>query len=171
MTLDDAKARRAAVKARYRAKPGVREMERASASAYRANNRGALTERYLAGVKQNYAKTLAYRLATRCRNEGTTYSLTVEWFAERLLAGVCEATGETFDTEVGVGRGNIRRCGPSVDRVDHSQGYTPENCRLVTNHFNIARNRWSDADFQRMAAGFLTRTSTSPPTAAAPTQH
>jgi hypothetical protein len=37
---------------------------------------------------------------------------------------------------------------PSIDRIDSSKGYTPDNCRVVLWIINQAKNDISEDDFQ-----------------------
>jgi hypothetical protein len=56
--------------------------------------------------------------------------------------GRCAVSGLEF-TEVLVGTGRAKRpYAPSLDRIDRSRGYEPENVRLVTAVANFAMNAW-----------------------------
>lgn len=67
------------------------------------------------------------------KKRGIEFRLSVEWFQERLDAGVCEMTGLPFDMTQKRGRNT-----PSVDRRDPSGPYSPENCRMVLWSLNHA---------------------------------
>ena len=58
----------------------------------------------------------------------------------KMEAGVCEATGITFEFNV-TGRHPFA---PSIDRVDSGMGYTRENSRLVVLALNLMRGEWGD---------------------------
>lgn len=84
---------------------------------------------------------------------GLPFDVTVEWIEERIVAGVCEATGIPFDlSERG---GKWAPFSPSVDRIDSSKAYTMDNCRVVCLVFNMAHNQFSDEDVLKMARGLV----------------
>jgi hypothetical protein len=56
--------------------------------------------------------------------------------------GRCAVSGLEF-SEVVVGTGRARKpYAPSLDRIDRSRGYEPDNVRLVTAVANFAMNAW-----------------------------
>lgn len=71
------------------------------------------------------------------------FSLTLDWVEQHLRAGVCEVTGVAF--VIGSARHPFL---PSIDRIDSSKGYTPENCRVVLWMVNAAKSDLADDDFQ-----------------------
>jgi hypothetical protein len=77
----------------------------------------------------------------------------VEWIEERLTAGTCEVTGLPFGN---VDSGHDPRA-PSIDRLDSSLGYTPDNCRLVVWVYNRAKFIWTDAVILEMARALVAR--------------
>ena len=73
-------------------------------------------------------------------------SLDREWFEEKLKIGKCEISGILFDLKMSeTSRSNP--FGPSPDRINVLQGYTPENTRLVLNLINAAMGDWGEAPF------------------------
>lgn len=78
----------------------------------------------------------------RAKKRGKDFSLTLEWVDERLLAGVCEVTGISFAM-----KGSRHPFMPSIDRIDSSKGYTPENSRVVLWMINAAKNDLAEDDF------------------------
>jgi hypothetical protein len=67
--------------------------------------------------------------------------------------GRCALTGLPF-------RGRCREFrrnpyGVSVDRVDSSRGYTPDNTRLVLVAVNLAMNEWGEDVFRQIAHAYL----------------
>lgn len=73
----------------------------------------------------------------RSKHVGIQYSLTKDWFLERLNAGKCEVTGLEFSMTPGSKTRNLMS--PSVDRINPFLGYTPENCQLVILSYNLAK--------------------------------
>jgi len=63
--------------------------------------------------------------------------------------GCCEVSGIPFSDEYD-GPARRRPWVPTVDRIDASKGYEPDNIRLVCCAVNIALNDWGDDVFNRM---------------------
>ena len=72
-------------------------------------------------------KGLLYAARVRATKRGLEFSLTQQWIDDRIGKG-CVFTGWEFDM---VHRGRATPRSPSIDRIDSSGGYTPENCRMV----------------------------------------
>ncbi len=71
--------------------------------------------------------------------------------------GTCAATGLPL---VNVRTERFERTHPfraSLDRIDNSRGYTPDNVRVVSKIFNTAKFCWTDADVMKMAEAFVKR--------------
>lgn len=81
----------------------------------------------------------------RAKRSGREYSLPKGWLYETLMRqqGRCAISG------VGIRRsqGRFDRLGPSIDRIDSSVGYTPQNCHVVALGVNIAKGSMSLPDF------------------------
>lgn len=87
----------------------------------------------------------------KSRHKDTT--LTVEWLVERIKAGTCEVTGLPFKLNVqGSGRNPYT---PSVDRVDPTKGYHPENCKVVVWIYSAAKMNWTHEDVLILAKALL----------------
>jgi hypothetical protein len=79
----------------------------------------------------------------RAKKKGMECTITLEWVQQKLLDGVCEVTGIAFVT------GSLRHpFQPSIDRIDSSKPYTPDNCRVVLWIINTAKHTLSEDDFQ-----------------------
>ena len=102
----------------------------------RRRTRGAWKDRDLAAAMFQQCKS-------RAKHRSLEFGLTLEWFRQKLLACMCEVTGIVFVL-------NVRRHPfmPSIDRIDSSKGYTPDNCRVVLWIINQAKNDISEDDFQ-----------------------
>ena len=46
---------------------------------------------------------------------------------------------------------------PSIDRIDNSQGYTKNNCRVVSVIYNKAKSDYKDEDVLKMARALVER--------------
>jgi hypothetical protein len=95
----------------------------------------------------------AYMVCTcrsRAKKRGFEFDLTSDWIEQRLKRG-CELTGLPFDLEAGAR--DLRS--PSVDRIDSTQGYTQENCRVILWGLNCAFSTWGDDAFQEIASAWL----------------
>lgn len=68
--------------------------------------------------------------------------------------GMCQLTGIPFDFEA-VSWARWRPWAPSIDRMIPSEGYIPENCRLVCVATNLALNQWGLSVFDRLARGYV----------------
>lgn len=88
----------------------------------------------------------------RAKGKGLELSLTKEWLVAGLNLGKCAVTGIEFDLSVKLrGSGRITPWSPSLDRIDSTKGYTPENCRLVVWMYNAAKHISTDGDVLRLA--------------------
>jgi hypothetical protein len=91
----------------------------------------------------------------RCRTRKYSFDLDRTWILDRLLIGVCEATGIKFDfTQVGR-TGIWRPEAPSIDRIDSSVGYMKHNCRMVILQYNMAKGQWADEDVMKFAQSLI----------------
>ena len=84
------------------------------------------------------------------------FELSKDEFVELVLSsrGRCALTGIQFDfTPTETSR--YRPWAPSVDRINHLEGYTLDNCRVVCVIVNNALNQFSVDDLKRMAEGLL----------------
>lgn len=72
----------------------------------------------------------------RAKKKGLDLAITQEWIEHRLAKGSCEVTGLSFVYVRGERRKHPHS--PSIDRIDNSLGYTPDNCRVVVWALNAA---------------------------------
>lgn len=89
------------------------------------------------------------RLLMQCRKGRKPNTLDLADITHMAIrsGGRCEVSGLPFSFEV---HGKRKPFAPSIDRVDSSVGYTPENTRLVCYAVNVAMNCWGDAPFLRI---------------------
>lgn len=88
------------------------------------------------------------------RARGIAFDLTredVEHLVRR-AENACEVTGIPFerDRPHGAPLGYRRPWVQSIDRIDSTQGYTRENCRLVCCAVNYAMNQWGESVLLRI---------------------
>jgi len=66
---------------------------------------------------------------------------------------VCELSGLQFE----LFRGPRSPYSPSVDRIDSSKPYTPENCRVILWGLNAAFAEWGEDTFRWIAKAWLAK--------------
>lgn len=81
------------------------------------------------------------------------HTITKSWIRQQLDKGVCPVTGLHFrfpKPEEGdiIGRDPYR---PSLDRIDNTKGYTPDNSRVVLWWYNIAKGPWTEEEIFTLA--------------------
>ena len=90
------------------------------------------------------AQQLWYGAFTRAKQKGLEIDITVEWITDKLIAGVCEATGSQLDQLSKAFR-------PSLDRIVPDNGYTTTNTQVVCQMYNYAKNVFTDAEVLQMS--------------------
>ena len=95
---------------------------------------------------RNRAYTLHHNSEVRARRLKVAFSLSVEWIAERIKRGHCEATGIPFDVSPSKWIRKTMPLRPSLDRIDSTLGYTPDNVRVVCLIYNLCKNTFSHED-------------------------
>lgn len=103
-----------------------------------------------------------YRSKQRVERTGEEepFNLDVKWVEERLIQGVCEATGlplviKKYSTEEEVKKEPIHPRAPSIDRIDSDLYYTKDNCRIVCDQINKALSDKSDEQSYRLFKAFV----------------
>jgi hypothetical protein len=78
-------------------------------------------------------------------------TLTEEWIQWQLDIGTCEISGIPFNTK------DSKRTwdSPSLDRIDSTKGYSPENCRMILWCLNLAFSNWGEETFKRAVMAWL----------------
>lgn len=75
-------------------------------------------------------------------------TLSDDWKRWALAQDYCPLTGLKLDWTAQRSRSAPGPLAPSIDRIDPSLGYTPDNTRIVCHFANIARSVWTDHEFQ-----------------------
>ena len=97
------------------------------------------------------------RARTGAKSRGKKFGLNERVIKEivRRAGGRCEVSGIPFSAVEVAG---VRPFAPSLDRVDSTKGYLPENCRLVCYAVNVALHQWGDEVLLRIAEGIVRKT-------------
>ena len=92
----------------------------------------------------------------RATNQGVTCTLTQEWIKGKLDVGLCEVTGIPFELRINGGKGHRDNpFSPSLDRINQTGNYSPENVRVTCWIHNRARGAFHDEDFERMISALI----------------
>lgn len=125
----------------------------AKQAAYRvANHQGILRKQRSASVGR-----MLYDAKRRAKRYGYAFTLTRAWLEEKLAPMRCSVTGAALSVKSDDCATRYHPWSPSLDRVDSTKGYTPDNTRVVCTAYNVAKNEWSDADVLHMARSLVTK--------------
>ncbi len=105
---------------------------------------------YQSDLQRDAARLFA-RKKTECKKSGINFDLSPEWFETKLTCGKCEQTGIPFER----GNGSYHPWNFTVDCIDHTKGYTPDNCQAVCWCYNAAKSMGTDRDVMRMARALV----------------
>jgi len=92
----------------------------------------------------------------RAKRKGLPCTLQLDWVRKRIDQGHCEATGLPFTVGEKLANGP-HPFAPSIDRKDHSKGYTPDNCRVVVYAFNVMMGTWGEGIAGLVLGSLLSR--------------
>ena len=90
----------------------------------------------------------------RARKRGADFSIAIEDVMPQIHLGACSVTGIPFNYE-SPGHGIRNPYGPSIDRIDSSKGYTPDNIRIVIFALNLMLADFGDEVFEHVAKTYL----------------
>lgn len=80
-------------------------------------------------------------LRKRARKRRLDFNLDSKWLNKKLSSGVCEATGVSFIIN---NDSTINPNHHSIDRIDSDKGYTKDNCKIVSQIYNVAKGDQSE---------------------------
>lgn len=87
----------------------------------------------------------------RAKRNNILLSITVEWIEDKLISGKCEVTGIPFILQENHGKGHrVNSFSPSIDRINQTGGYTPENCQMTCWIYNRAKGAFPLEDLHLM---------------------
>ena len=100
------------------------------------------------------AAYLCRRARARARKRGLKFDLKPGPIAEAIERGACALTGLPFEL------GPWRRPGPhpfapSLDRIDSSRGYTPDNVQVVCHAANQAKGAMTMEELRRLVTALV----------------
>lgn len=137
-------------KARERYAENREYMAARQAAYYHANK-----DRYKAINRRSYEKnpfrSLLAAAAIRANKRGLPFELTWEW-ARSVWTGNCSITNIPFVVGDGAGPAPFS---PTIDRIDASKGYTPDNSRFILMGVNALKGRGTDADMYVIAEAIV----------------
>lgn len=103
---------------------------------------------YTQKIKENHSSALSC-IKVRCQKKGLPYDLDKEWYEKAY-----QAAKEKYpmlivhDSEDSFWRAD-------VDRINPTQGYTKDNCRLIPHGLNVAKWKWNKQELTQLL-GLLT---------------
>lgn len=125
-------------------------MSYSGSHAYYQANKERLQKRMRDHRVTHPARYMFYAVRNRCRKSGMEFTIDEALLAKLLEPNVCSVTGIPPEP-LGSGKRHSRSpWAPSVDRIDSSRGYVPDNVRVVCWMYNAAKQDWSDAEVMRM---------------------
>lgn len=96
----------------------------------------------------------------RAKDKNREYTISKEWMNQTWMEqnGCCLLTGIKFSLDSCDGTGHhFNPYTPSLDRINPSGGYTPDNTRLICTGLNLALNSFGDDTYAHIATEYLKR--------------
>jgi len=115
-------------------------------------NRKHLEEFRKKHPKEFKLRRLLYYSRVRAKEKKLEHTITKDWLEEKTKSNLCELTKIEFDYDTTIQRNPF---GPSIDRIDVSKGYTPDNCRIVIWAVNAGLGHYSERDLYRVCKAYL----------------
>ena len=97
------------------------------------------------------ARHMLNNATQRAKRNGIELSITHEWIEDKLISGICEVTGIPFVFQENDGKGHhFNSFSPSIDRLDQSGPYSPDNCQVTCWIYNRAKGAFPIEDLRLM---------------------
>ena len=127
-----------------------------SAECRAAKATASATERRRASLPGTL-KQLTTQIKSRAKRFGMEFDLDYDYLHELMVAQNyrCAKTNEELVPSIGGSTRTVARHTLSVDRIDSSVGYVRGNVQLVTYHYNIAKNRFSEEELMELCKSTL----------------
>lgn len=119
------------------------EAKRLANASWYEKNKGKARELNQAWRESTPASALLYSCRKSAKARGFECFLTLEQVVELARPMVCSVTRLPLRWDK-IGDSFRNPWAPSIDRLDNSRGYQPDNVRLVCCAFNIMRSDFSD---------------------------
>lgn len=123
------------------------------------NTRGSKNHAWRA-TAHGRAVSLVCDAKNRAKKKGVCFALTAADIEAKIAAGVCAVTGLPLDLA-----STPRERSPfvpSLDRIDPSIGYTPQNVQVVVWIYNAAKGDWSHDAVLKLARALVKPTALAP---------
>lgn len=86
------------------------------------------------------------RAKVRCKKNGREFSIKVD---DIVIPDKCPILG--IEINCNSGRPGAYRNSPSLDRIDNSKGYTPDNIQVISQQANAMKHSASNSDLHKFA--------------------
>lgn len=93
------------------------------------------------------AQTMYNAASSRAKKFGFPCTINRQFLEDKILAGTCERSGIVFDLKHAPYKGGRNPFSPSIDKIDPTKGYTPDNTQVVAWCYNTGKGEMSDAEF------------------------
>lgn len=135
-----------------------RECLRTRHAKYEKENREKQREvrlRWRHRVLSNVTKKSEWIVRTLAKRDPKT-NVTAAQIEVSLRLGICQKSGIPLDMSLGQ-TGKAVPFGPSIDRKDNDKGYRYDNIQIVSNIYNIGKNKHREIDFIAMCCAVAER--------------
>jgi len=109
------------------------------------------------------AQTMFHTVKKGAKQRGLEITITPDWILQQLEEGKCAVTKLSFvfdsvenEHTITTRKGRmLNPFSPSVDRIDCTKGYTPDNCQLVVSIYNYSKLSFSEEAVKIFCKAYL----------------